>query len=198
MNLIDLLVLLLFVVGLVAGARAGFLGPVLGLIGAVGGFALALVAASVFQEQLVAIEQPMRALVTVLGIGAFVLTGEATGAAIGTTMSRGIEFSPLRPFDAVGGAVVGVAHVVLLVWVLSGMLASGMAPSIAAAAHDSVAVRSGTVAKRYLALDQGMVMGALGNLLGGDVLRDAFSRGGAERLLRPAIAVEEFTVPANQ
>ena len=34
-----------------------------------------------------------------------------------------------------------VAHVVLLVWVLSGMLASGMAPSIAAAAHDSVAVR---------------------------------------------------------
>lgn len=64
--------------------------------------------------------------------------------------------------------------------------------------YDSVAVRSGTVAKRYLALDQGMVMGALGNLLGGDVLRDAFSRGGAERLLRPAIAVEEFTVPANQ
>ncbi|HEX7068513.1 MAG TPA: MarP family serine protease [Candidatus Limnocylindria bacterium] len=144
MNLIDLLVLLLFVVGLVAGARAGFLGPVLGLIGAVGGFALALVAASVFQEQLVAIEQPMRALVTVLGIGAFVLTGEATGAAIGTTMSRGIEFSPLRPFDAVGGAVVGVAHVVLLVWVLSGMLASGMAPSIAAAARDSVAVRIAT------------------------------------------------------
>ena len=45
MNLIDLLVLLLFVVGLVAEARAGFLGTVLGLIGAVGGFALALVAA---------------------------------------------------------------------------------------------------------------------------------------------------------
>jgi len=62
--------------------------------------------------------------------------------------------------------------------------------------YDSVAVRSGTVAKRYLALDQGMIMGALGNLLGGDVLRDAFSRGGAERLLRPAMAVDEFSVPA--
>ena len=141
MNLIDVLVLLLLVVGLVAGARAGFLGPVLGLIGAVGGFALALVAASLLQEQLLVIEQPMRALVTVLGIGVFVLGGEAIGAGLGTTMSRGIEFSPLRPFDAVGGAVVGVAHVVLLVWVLSGMLASGMAPSIAAAAQDSVAVR---------------------------------------------------------
>jgi S1-C subfamily serine protease len=141
MNLIDVLVLLLLVVGLVAGARAGFLGPVLGLIGAVGGFALALVAASLLQEQLLVIEQPMRALVTVLGIGVFVLGGEAIGAGLGTTMSRGIEFSPLRPFDAVGGAVVGVAHVVLLVWVFSGMLASGMAPSIAAAAQDSVAVR---------------------------------------------------------
>ena len=64
--------------------------------------------------------------------------------------------------------------------------------------YDSVAVRSGTVAKRYLALDQGMVMAALGNLLGGDVLRDAFTRGGAERLLRPVIAVEEFSVPADQ
>jgi hypothetical protein len=60
--------------------------------------------------------------------------------------------------------------------------------------YDSVAVRSGTVAKRYLALDQGMVMAALGNLLGGDVLRDAFIRGGGERLLRPAVAVEEFTL----
>ncbi|HZM80558.1 MAG TPA: glucoamylase family protein [Candidatus Limnocylindrales bacterium] len=60
--------------------------------------------------------------------------------------------------------------------------------------YDSVAVRSGTVARRYLALDQGMVMAALGNLLGGDLLRDAFTRGGAQRLLRPVIAAEEFTL----
>ncbi|HEX6681492.1 MAG TPA: glucoamylase family protein [Candidatus Limnocylindrales bacterium] len=60
--------------------------------------------------------------------------------------------------------------------------------------YDSVAVRSGTVAKRYLALDQGMVMASLGNLLGDDVLREAFTRGDAERQLRPVIAVEEFTL----
>jgi hypothetical protein len=64
--------------------------------------------------------------------------------------------------------------------------------------YDSVAVRSGTVAKRYLALDQGMVMAALGNLLGDDVLREAFTRGDAQRLLRPVIAVEEFSIPAHQ
>jgi Putative glucoamylase/Protein of unknown function (DUF3131) len=60
--------------------------------------------------------------------------------------------------------------------------------------YDSVAVRSGTVARRYLALDQGMIMASLGNLLGGDLLRDAFTRGGAQRLLRSVIAVEEFTL----
>jgi hypothetical protein len=64
--------------------------------------------------------------------------------------------------------------------------------------YDSVAVRSGTVAKRYLALDQGMIMGALGNLLADDVLRRAFTKGGAERLLRPVMAMEEFNLPPRQ
>ena len=141
MNLIDLAVLLLLLLGIVSGARAGFLGPVLGLIGAIGGFALALVLATVLREQLAAIEQPMRALVTLGGLGVLVLLGETAGAAIGATMSRGIRLSPLRPFDALGGAIVGAAHVVLLVWLLGGMLSMGMAPTIGAAAQDSVAIR---------------------------------------------------------
>ncbi len=37
--------------------------------------------------------------------------------------------------------------------------------------YDAVAVRSGTVSKRYLSLDQGMVMAALGNALAGDDMR---------------------------
>jgi hypothetical protein len=57
---------------------------------------------------------------------------------------------------------------------------------------DSVAVRSGTVAHRYLALDQAMVMGAIGNALGGDRVRDYFSRGEVQRTLRPLLAIEEF------
>ena len=40
--------------------------------------------------------------------------------------------------------------------------------------YDSVAVRSNTQAKRYLSLDQGMVLGAVGNLLGDDVLHRSF------------------------
>lgn len=57
---------------------------------------------------------------------------------------------------------------------------------------DAVAVRSGTIARRYLSLDQAMVMGAIGNVLGDGVLRRAFSTRAVERALRPVIEMEEF------
>lgn len=144
MNLLDVVVLLLLVLSAVAGARAGFLGPVLGLLGAVAGFVVALLLSSALREPLAGVEQPMRALLTLCGLGAFVLAGEATGAAIGTRLSLGLRSSPLRPFDALGGALVGAAHVVLLVWLVGGMLAAGMAPSLGTLARDSVAVRVAT------------------------------------------------------
>jgi Protein of unknown function (DUF3131)/Putative glucoamylase/RTX calcium-binding nonapeptide repeat (4 copies) len=46
----------------------------------------------------------------------------------------------------------------------------------------------------YLSLDQGIIMAALGNALGRDVLRDAFATRDLEHAVRPAIAVEEFSV----
>ncbi|RCG27051.1 DUF3131 domain-containing protein [Sphaerisporangium album] len=58
--------------------------------------------------------------------------------------------------------------------------------------YDAVAVRSGKVAKEYLALDQGMVMGALGNALARDALRRYYVPGGAERLLKPVLGLEEW------
>ncbi len=57
---------------------------------------------------------------------------------------------------------------------------------------DAVAVHSGTVARRYLSLDQAMVMGAVGNVLGHDVIRSAFSTRAVEKRLRPVIGMEEF------
>jgi hypothetical protein len=57
---------------------------------------------------------------------------------------------------------------------------------------DSVNVDSGTPSHAYLSLDQGMIMAALGNALGHDVLRRAFATRDFERALRPVIGVEEF------
>jgi hypothetical protein len=59
---------------------------------------------------------------------------------------------------------------------------------------DSVNVGAGFPSPARLSLDQGMIMAALGNALGGDVLRDAFSGGEIARAVRPVIGVEEFNV----
>ena len=63
--------------------------------------------------------------------------------------------------------------------------------------YDSVAVRSGTVSRKYLALDQGMIIAALGNALTGDDLRRYVSRGAMEHKLRPLMAMERFTSGAG-
>ncbi|MBY8870271.1 DUF3131 domain-containing protein [Micromonospora sp. PLK6-60] len=64
--------------------------------------------------------------------------------------------------------------------------------------YDAVAVGSGTVAKRYLSLDQAMIMAALGNELRHDLIRRAFVSPQFERRIRPLIAKETFNVPAGQ
>ena len=58
--------------------------------------------------------------------------------------------------------------------------------------YDAVAVKSKQVSKRYLSLDQGMVMAALGNALAGDDMRRYVSRGAMEQSLRPLMEQEVF------
>ncbi|MEH1016397.1 glucoamylase family protein [Micromonospora sp. CPCC 206060] len=61
--------------------------------------------------------------------------------------------------------------------------------------YDAVNVTSGQVSKRYLALDQGMVMAALGNTLAHDVLRKPFSHGAMKQHVAPLLRMEEFSLP---
>jgi hypothetical protein len=58
--------------------------------------------------------------------------------------------------------------------------------------YDAVAVRSGQVSKRYLSLDQGMVMAALGNALADDDMRRYVARGALKTSLRPLMKQEVF------
>jgi len=58
--------------------------------------------------------------------------------------------------------------------------------------RDSVNVDSRVVSDSYLALDQGMIMAAIGNALADDFLRKLFVTGPFERALRPPMGVEEF------
>jgi len=58
--------------------------------------------------------------------------------------------------------------------------------------HDSVNVDSGVVSPYYLSLDQGIIMAAIGNALGHDMLRRTFTTQEFEQALRPVISIEEF------
>jgi hypothetical protein len=57
---------------------------------------------------------------------------------------------------------------------------------------DAVAVRSGTVATRYLSLDQAMIMAAIGNELRHDMVKEYFVDDGFREALRPLMAMESF------
>jgi hypothetical protein len=58
--------------------------------------------------------------------------------------------------------------------------------------RDTVNVETKHVSNSYLSLDQGMIMAAIGNALGGDLLRRAFVTRATERSVRPVMGVEEF------
>jgi hypothetical protein len=58
--------------------------------------------------------------------------------------------------------------------------------------YDAVAVKSGLIAKRYISLDQSMIMGAIGNVFADDLIRRHFIPGAVERVIKPLIQVEEF------
>jgi hypothetical protein len=64
--------------------------------------------------------------------------------------------------------------------------------------YDAIAVKSHTVARRYLALDQAMIMGAIGNELADNDIKRAFVTPQFEHAIRPLLARETFNVPAGQ
>ncbi|MFC6356477.1 glucoamylase family protein [Luethyella okanaganae] len=58
--------------------------------------------------------------------------------------------------------------------------------------YDAIATRSGTVAERYLSLDQSMIMAAIGNELSDDSLKHYFVDAEMEQRLRPLIEAQVF------
>jgi hypothetical protein len=58
--------------------------------------------------------------------------------------------------------------------------------------YDAIDVTSGQVSQRYLSLDQGMIMAALGNALAGNDMRRYVSKGAMQQKLQPLMQQEVF------
>lgn len=142
MNLFDLAVVVIVIVAMVVGFRSGALPQIVGLIGALGGGVLALLALPHLETPLEAIDLPIRAFAVLAGILFCIGVGEAIGSAIGRTAASHLGQGVFGALDRVLGAFVGSAQALLIVWLTGGLLAAGPSSSLSSQAQTSFMVRA--------------------------------------------------------
>ena len=142
MNAIDAITLLLIVVALILGWRSGAIPQVTGLIGAIGGGILAILALPFLADVLSGLDPAIRPFVVLIGLVCAVALGESIGAAIGRALAAKLGTGLLGTADRTAGAGLGVVQVLLIVWLAGSLLAEGPVPRLAETAGGSTAVRT--------------------------------------------------------
>ena len=142
MNLLDLMAIALAIVAFMLGARSGAVPQVGGLLGAIGGAALAILVLPALSDPLSGIDPSLRPYLVIGGLIGTVAIGESIGAAVGRWLIRGVGQGLLNKADRAAGAVLGVAQAMLIVWLTGGLLAEGPFPTLARAAGTSTIVRT--------------------------------------------------------
>jgi S1-C subfamily serine protease len=140
-NLFDLVVIALVVVGIAIGFRSGALPQLIGLAGAVLGGILAVLLLPYLEEPLRPVDPSLRAFVVLGGILFAVGIGEAIGSAIGRATASMLGDGVFGAIDRVLGAFVGGAQALLVIWLTGGLLAAGPSPTLASQAQTSIFIR---------------------------------------------------------
>lgn len=141
MNVLDIGFLVLMVVAIIAGYRSGALPQVGGLLGALAGGGLVLLALPSLLDPLSTFEPTVRVFLVLGGLLLAVGLGEALGSALGGGAARSLGRGILGRIDQLGGGVIGLVQGVLVVWLAGGLLAAGSIPALAAQAQRSAIVR---------------------------------------------------------
>jgi S1-C subfamily serine protease len=124
MNGLDLLVVVAAALAAVGGWRLGLITRALGWVGAVLGLAIGVSVVPAISRW---IDPGTDAGVLLLGAGCFILlasAGQAVGVAIGSRLRPHPEDEIVRAMDAAGGSLLGVAGVVVILWLLVPLMAS--------------------------------------------------------------------------
>lgn len=182
-NAIDLLVILLATAAAIVGFRSGALPQLLGLA-CVGAAVILIVAfAPQITAALAGIEQPARALVAIGGAFLVVAMAEAIGSGVGAALRGAMGRGVAGGVDSAVGALVGIAQVLLVTWLVGGLLATSAVPVVGAEAQRSGAVRwlLGVLPP------PGEVVGEVGAILDESGLPQVFS--GLEPLPAPPVDV---------
>ncbi len=142
MNPVDALTLALIVIALVLGWRSGAIPQVMGLLGAIGGGALAILLLPHLADPLSGVDPSYRPLVVLVILVAAVGLGESIGSAIGRSIAVRLGTGFAGAADRTVGAGLGVVQVLLIVWLAGGLFIEGPVPRLAEAAGGSTAVRT--------------------------------------------------------
>ena len=141
MNVFDLAIVVLFVVAVLIGLNSGAIPQLAGLLGALGGGVLAILALPFLEGPLATLDPPIRAFAVLAGMLFLVGIGEAIGSALGQSVAMRLRGGVLGTLDRLFGGVVGGAQALLIVWLIGGLLAAGPMRELAVQAQTSLVVR---------------------------------------------------------
>jgi S1-C subfamily serine protease len=149
-SVLDLALIALAVLSALAGYRRGLVCSITSFAGFVAGAAIGIQAAPALARAL--LKAPSDAgtadqalgqrAVTLVAVFAFATIGHLLGQAIGSRLRAQIARTPLGPVDGIGGAVVSVATLLALAWLLALALAYAPVPSLARQIHRSVVLQA--------------------------------------------------------
>ena len=142
MNPLDLLAIVMLVLAIVLGVRSGALPQLLGLVGAAVAALTGLAVLPSVTPILDSLPAAVRAVVVLSVLLGLVGLGEALGGSLGRRASQALGNGLLGTLDRVGGALVGAAQAVLILWLAGGVIASGPFPTLAQLAQRSAALRA--------------------------------------------------------
>jgi S1-C subfamily serine protease len=141
-NPLDVVAIVLVVLAVLLGFRSGALPQVGGLLGAVGGGALAVLSLPLLLEPLNSVPAGIRPYVVLTGLLLAVGIGESIGSGIGRLVARTLGGGVLGAADRIAGGFAGAAQALLIVWLAGGLLAIGPIPRLTEAAQTSTAIRT--------------------------------------------------------
>lgn len=141
MNPFDVIAVLLVVLAVILGFRSGALPQIGGLLGAIGGAAIAILALPALADPLAEVDATVRPFLVLVGLLVAVGIGESLGSAVGRRVAGALGTGVLGAADRVFGAFVGAAQALLIIWLAGGLLAIGPVPRLTEAAQTSSAIR---------------------------------------------------------
>ncbi|OON81032.1 MarP family serine protease [Streptomyces tsukubensis] len=132
MNVLDILLLLAALWFAIVGYRQGFVVGILSVTGFLGGGLIAVYLLPVIWDSLTdgAEVSTTAAVVAVIVVIVCASVGQAFTTHLGNKLRRYITWTPARALDATGGALVNVAAMLLVAWLIGSALAGTTLPTV--------------------------------------------------------------------